>query len=159
MNINDLDFSEEKMNRFRNEYILKLKEEKEKYEKFYKSGKFQEILDIVKKHDRIDDDALLYKTANFDGLVYDDFYMLVTYIFKNFDFLEITDPSCEFPRTFIDYEGVRFYLVVGQGSSYWTELITNDAKTISRFELEGVKKGYAIRNYDFDDSYHFHKCN
>ncbi len=101
------------------EYIKKIKET----EKFYESDEFNSLIKIIKRYRRVDQDELRYGVKTIKGLPEKKFRKVVEAVFHKLDSDIMQDSSSPYPEYHIDYKGIRFHLMLGQGSAYWTSKI------------------------------------
>lgn len=101
-------------------YIEELKELSD----YFGSDEFNKIIRIIKQHDGIDQERLKYNLDAIEGLPENKFRKVLESIFYNLE--AKYDKVGSFPKSYIDYEGVRFYLMIGQGSAYWTARIEDN---------------------------------
>ncbi|MBI2666573.1 hypothetical protein HYX13_03100 [Candidatus Woesearchaeota archaeon] len=90
------------------------------FAKYFESDEFNQLLGIIKQHDQIDQEHLLYKIQVIDGLSEEKFSRVVHAIYQQLESHVVRDQGSEFPKYHIDYEGIRFHLMIGQGSTFWT---------------------------------------
>lgn len=89
--------------------------------------RFNELFAIMKQHVHIDAESLLYNTQVIDGLSSESFCEVHNAVTTQFaDYAVEEEEDCPFPKIHIDYEGVRFVTLSGQGTAIWTELIKKD---------------------------------
>jgi len=87
---------------------------------FFESKEFNDALTIIKSQERIDEDYLAYNIKKIEGLSYELFNRVCNSVF--YVLPPVEDPTMRSHYT-IDYNGLRFNLLIGQGSSHWTERI------------------------------------
>lgn len=87
-------------------------------EGFKKSPEFERLINILKGHERVNQVDLVYGTTNIAGITHDSFQELVEAVLLTEEWTR--DPSSDFLAYHVDYEGVRFHIALGQGSTYWT---------------------------------------
>ena len=90
---------------------------------FFESLEFNTLFDIIKQHDMVDEEHLRYNVDAIKGLSDGDFCKVHNSIFREMGSEEIQEESEDFPKSYIDYKGVRFHLLIGQGSAIWTKLL------------------------------------
>jgi hypothetical protein len=54
-----------------------------------------------------------------EGLPKDKFKKVYDTVFQVLGDKIVRDKDCEFPKYHIDYNGIRFHLMIGQGSACW----------------------------------------
>jgi len=99
-----------------NNYIERLQE----MERFYDSDEFNSLIKIIQKHKKIDQDDLRYGIKTIKGLPEEKFRKVVETVFHKLSSDIVQDSGSPFPSYHLDYSGIRFNLLIGQGSSYWT---------------------------------------
>lgn len=100
-----------------------IKDVKEK-EAFFESDEYWRIFNIVKQEYYVDEEDLRYNDSLKDkGVTHKQFSKLHNCVSWKFQDDFITEKESPFPRIYHDYNGVRFYLMFGQGCSMWTEKI------------------------------------
>lgn len=87
---------------------------------FFESAEFNDALTLIKSQDRLDESDLAYNFIKIDGLSYDLFSRVCNSVF--YVLPPKKDPTSSSHYT-IDYRGLRFNLLIGQGSCHWTERI------------------------------------
>lgn len=98
--------------------IVEKRMEKEKgLASFFESDEFNEAIGKIKSQ-RI----VAYGTSPCHGLSEDTFNKVFESIYHVLENQAIDNPS-EFEKSSIDYKGIRFYLLIGQGASYSAERI------------------------------------
>ena len=102
-----------------NECIERIKET----ERFYESDEFNSLIRIIRRHKKIDQDELRYGIKAIKGLPEEKFRRVVETVFHRLDSEFVQDHDAPFPEYHIDYKGIRFHLITGQGSAYWTSRI------------------------------------
>ena len=100
-------------------YIERIKET----EKFFESDEFNSLIRIIKKYKKIDQDDLRYGVKTIKGLPEEKFRRVVETLFHRLDSEIVQDYDAPFPEYHIDYKGIKFHLMIGQGSAYWTSRI------------------------------------
>jgi len=101
--------------------IIKEIEEKKKY---FNSEEFKKYFQIISQQESIDQEELKYDKVTIPGLNIDDFTKVCNSIYQKFEKDCIIDERKNgFGSVHIDYQGVRFNLCIGQGSSYSTSRI------------------------------------
>ena len=110
-------------------FVKNIIDRENKLTEFFESDKFNGLLAIIKKHDRINQEDLIYKTKVIDGLSTDDFKDVFEAVYQELDSKRVKESdtsswSINFPQYHIDYKGLRFHLMIGQGSAYWTTKLT-----------------------------------
>jgi hypothetical protein len=103
---------------FLEEYAKRLVEDDARKTAYAQSKEFKGLLDIIRRHSRIDQEDLIYGNASIDGLTAKGFQKVCDAVFRTAPVVE--DRRASFPRYHADVEGVRFHLMIGQGSVYWT---------------------------------------
>lgn len=102
-------------------HILRQKELKD----FFETDEFNRIFNVVKKEKLVSEEKLRYKESLKDkGVTHEQFSKLHNSIFKHFRNELSEDNEGNFPVVYCIYKDVKFGLMIGQGSSMWTE--TND---------------------------------
>src|SRR3989339_43313 len=96
------------------EYVQKRDRESKE---FFGSEEFNGLMKIIKNAGAIDEEALRYKTQIVDGLTSERYTKVCDVIFHNLENQAKQDLECSFPKYSIDYQGVRFHLMIGQGSA------------------------------------------
>ncbi|MBR9703693.1 hypothetical protein GOV10_06645 [Candidatus Woesearchaeota archaeon] len=81
---------------------------------------FGQLIDIIRKHKHIDQEELKYKQTTIQGLSEEKFGTICDIIYNCLEPIRTEDANCDFPEYHIDYKGIRFHLMLGQGSTYWT---------------------------------------
>lgn len=74
------------------------------------------FMKIIKRYKRITEETKLPR-----GLTKKNFIFVCRSVFDNVQ--GIVDQSCEFPKVYYDYDGIRFIMMGGQGTSVWCERI------------------------------------
>lgn len=101
-------------------YIL---EEDRKNKEFFESKEFNGLMKIIKSTP-VDEESLRYETQKVRGLDSGKYIRVCEAIFHRFENEMVQDPECPFLKSSIDYEGVRFHLMIEQGAAYWSEPLT-----------------------------------
>lgn len=99
------------------EYVQKRDRESRE---FFNSKEFSGLMKII-KNTPIDEEALRYKTQIVEGLTSGKYTRVCDAVFHNLDSQAKEDLESPFPKYSIDYQGVRFHLMIGQGAAYWSE--------------------------------------
>lgn len=99
-----------------------LEEEREKAE-YFRSEEFNQLLGIIQNQELVDHDRLVDGRQEIEGLSAEKFQYLFETVYSVLEGKQQKDGASSFPKYFIDYEGVRFHLLIGQGSDYWTTQI------------------------------------
>lgn len=106
-------FTEKSMRKFVKELIREERETKN----YLQTEDFQKQIGLIKKFPLVDQEDLTYFPGKYAkrGLTEENFQRVCNSVFLNFkDELKAdTDYSCQ-----VDYQGVRFSLITGQGSCY-----------------------------------------
>ena len=102
------------------EFFDNIRKKREDMESFFRTRGFDTAFDIIKTHDRIDPDSLSYGTVVIDGLDSKLFCKVVDTLMFNLDTFEKPD-DISFSHDMVDYEGIRFTRMYGQGTAYWSE--------------------------------------
>lgn len=102
-----------------NSYMKRMEE----LESYYESEDFNQAISIIKRHKKIDQEELNYGTKTIKGLPEERFRKVFETVLHKFESDLIRDSSHDFPTYHIDYKGIRFHLMIGQGSAYWTTKI------------------------------------
>ena len=99
-------------------------------ELFFESKRFSKLINLIRRVDHIDGENLAYKTQKVRGLNPRDFDYVCDAIFNALrDSAKHSRPS-GFEKYSINYRGVRFNLLMGQGAVYWTERLNNNEKSV-----------------------------
>lgn len=104
-------------------YAKKLAKESAQKFAYIRSKQFKDLMTIIRGYDRIDQDDLIYKHVSIDGVTARQFQKVCEAVFHTQPIVE--DKKSPFLYYHADISGVRFHLLVGQGSVYWT---TNDVQ-------------------------------
>jgi hypothetical protein len=91
-----------------------------KNKEFFESEEFNGLMKIIQRTP-IDEESLRYKTQEVEGLDSEKYIKVCEAIFHRYERKMVQDPECPFLKSSIDYEGVRFHLMLGQGAAYWSE--------------------------------------
>lgn len=93
---------------------------------FLESEEFKNLFEKIKAYDSLDQEEIKYEQVVIEGVSPDDFTRVCETIYDCYeDSLRVFHGS-SFPQYFIDYNGVRVSLMIGQGSNYHTQRITED---------------------------------
>lgn len=105
---------------FENKFAKSLDNLFKKRNDFYNSPRFNEIVEIIKREESINEDFLFYNIKSIKDLSHDDFSeFCATIYWKNkSDIVEESENQYS-----INYDGIVVYLDVGQGSSYFAKKI------------------------------------
>lgn len=68
----------------------------------------------------VDGERLKYSMNEIEGLSSEDFGKVCDCVFYNLRLKIVMDEEGSFPRGHVDYRNIRFNLLIGQGTSYWT---------------------------------------
>ena len=93
----------------------------ERQTEYFHSDEFSNLLGIIRAHDSVHLESLRYNTQQIDGLSADSFSNVCNAIYQVLDSETVKDPESSFPKYHIDHDGIRFHLMIGQGSTYWTK--------------------------------------
>ena len=101
--------------------IIKDKEIKKQY---FESDGFNTLFEIIKKHKVVDQERLMYGQQVIEGLSHEQFQKVFEAVYEGLELKVQQDESSKvFPKHYVDYQGIRFNLLIGQGSTYWTTKI------------------------------------
>ena len=115
--------------KFAEEVVSREKKRIRELELFFESEKFNQLIDRIRKVDHIDGENLVYRTQKVRGLNPRDFDYVCDAIFNALrDSAKHSRPS-GFEKYSIDYKGIRFNLLMGQGAVYWTERLSVNEKS------------------------------
>jgi hypothetical protein len=92
-------------------------------ESFFESPEFTQLFGLISARQKVDDEGLLYNLRPVKGLSADNFIQVCDSVFHVLGESSRRIPG-EFEHRAIDYKGVRFNLMIGQGAAYWTERIS-----------------------------------
>lgn len=85
---------------------------------FVNTDEFTKAFEIIKTHDRIGEEELAYGIIKIEGLDAKLFVMVVDTLMANREATE--DDDLSFRNDSVDYKGVRFTRMYGQGTAYWS---------------------------------------
>lgn len=102
-----------------NDYLKRMEET----EAYYESEDFNQAMSIIKRYKKIDQDELKYGAKTIKGLPEEKFRKVVETVLYRFESNLIHGEGDDFPVYYTDYNGIRFHLMIGQGSTYWTTKI------------------------------------
>lgn len=108
---------ETRAQRYVNSFSKKFEEQKS----YFRSEEFNQLLGIIQKYNIIDQNDLLYENTVIDGLSAEQFGKVCNTVYQQLKSDMVKDGvDSYFPSFYIDYEEIRFHLLIGQGSTYWT---------------------------------------
>lgn len=92
-------------------------------EKFFETERFNDLIEIIDKNAPISQESLLYERRKILGLLHDDFRDVVQTVLEKFPnhvqrVIPKVEPQAVFGDFYVDYKGLRFNCLIGQGSSY-----------------------------------------
>jgi len=119
MEVPKIEITEEQMK----DFVRQIERRNEDSAAFFKSGEFNNLLAIIKQHECIDNEDLVYRVRQIDGLSAEDFKRVCEAVFYNLGELNeqfVRDQTSRFSKYYVDYQGLRFHLMIGQGSVYRT---------------------------------------
>jgi hypothetical protein len=79
------------------------------------------LMKIIRKVGHVTEEALRYETQVIKGLSAKDFSKVHNIVWSNN--LKTEVEGCLFPKSYVDYDGIRFYMMSGQGTAIWCERI------------------------------------
>ena len=94
--------------------------ERDDFSRYFESEEFNQLIEIIRSHDQINQEELLYEIKVISGLPEEKFKNVFETVYHNLESRAVKDHACEFSKYHIDYKGIRFHLMIGQGSAYWT---------------------------------------
>jgi hypothetical protein len=117
MDINDKDIDE---------WFKKLTAEDERIKAFYKSEKFNVLIEIIRNEQSIDENDMVYGKV-VQGMTAEEFVDVHECVFKfNKDKEVQIKNSWNFPESYIDYDGIRFELLIGHGAYLSTQTLEEE---------------------------------
>ncbi|MBI2672088.1 hypothetical protein HYX16_04095 [Candidatus Woesearchaeota archaeon] len=93
-------------------------------EEFFESEEFNSLIRIIQEHEIIDQEKLRYDFEKIEGLTAENFGKVLESVFHNLSPEVSEEKKTNFPKYYVDYQGIRFHLMLGQGSAYWTTKIS-----------------------------------
>jgi len=97
---------------------------KETKKQYFESEEFNTLFGIIKEHEVIDQESLKYGQQVIEGLSPEQFQNIFEAVFEGLELKVQQDKTSKiFPKHYVDYQGIRFNLLIGQGSTYWTTRI------------------------------------
>jgi len=101
-----------------------LKEFKE-MDDYFESDEFNSLIGIIQRHEKVDQESLAYGTQKIEGLTAENFGKVHDTVYHKLSpEMKQEKEDTIFPKYFVDYKGIRFHLMIGQGSAYWTTKIS-----------------------------------
>jgi len=95
-----------------------LKKQNQENTAYFNSSEFKEKIHIIKRHGFISQIDLMYKRKKIKGLSNEDFSRVCNAVFHN---LESEVRKVNGLEYYLDHQGIKFTLVLGQGSVYFTQ--------------------------------------
>ena len=99
----------------------KMPEKDRNLEDYFESSEFNSALKTISKYKQVDQERLNYNLQKIKGLPPETFTKVCNAVFSSLESKIVEDKASSFGKYHLDYKGVRFHLMIGQGSSYWTE--------------------------------------
>ena len=90
-------------------------------EDFFESEKFNRAVKIIFRRKGVDQEELKYGIEKIKGLSPETFGKVCDSLFSALEDQIVEEKSDMFGKYYLDYQGVRFHLLVGQGSTYWAK--------------------------------------
>ena len=90
-------------------------------EDFFESEEFNHAVKIISGQEGVNQEDLDYGIQKIKGLFPKTFGRVCNSLFSALEEQIVEDKSDMFGKYHLDYQGIRFHLLVGQGSVYWTE--------------------------------------
>lgn len=109
-----------KLNKSVSDFIMKEQEKKRSLEAFFTSSEFDTMIKTIKEN--VSRTAKKYEEDKAYGLPCEDFDRVCSAIYyvRSEDAKEIPSKFTEYA---IDYQGIRFGLLIGQGAVYWAQKV------------------------------------
>jgi hypothetical protein len=101
---------------------------------YFKSERFNSLLNIIKQYHRIDFDIMRYRSYDFPELNIIDFKKVNDCIFSKLYHLTMTVPGKYY--SYIDYNGVRFYKL-NKHNIVWTDKLVPFTDSRQIFKVKG----------------------
>ena len=88
---------------------------------YFETSNFNNAFKIISRHEQIDQERICYGVQKIKGLSPRTFTKVCNAVFASLEEKMVEDEPSPFGSYYVDYNGIRFHLMIGQGSSYWTE--------------------------------------
>jgi hypothetical protein len=99
------------------EFIKNLRKKDKEHVEYFKSEEFNSLIKVISQYEFIDQTRLQYKLDSVEGITAEQFGKVCNTVFYN---LQTNEWDIKFPTYYVDYEGIRFHLIIGQGSTHIT---------------------------------------
>ncbi len=88
---------------------------------YFETEEFNRGFRIISKYKLIDQEKLAYGIQKIKDLPPETFTKICNAVYSSLEKKVVEEQNFPFGKYHVDYRGIRFNLMIGQGSSYWTE--------------------------------------
>ena len=94
--------------------------EREEMTRYFDSDEFNQLLDIIREYDSVDQGKLAYGEQVIEGLSAEAFGKICNTVYHNLESDVVKNPESSPSKFYIDHKDIRFHLMTDQGSTFWT---------------------------------------